>query len=149
MQHPNPSMRQHLQEVFHREKLNCQELSPMELYICRLLAWGMTKKEIAKQLCLSFHTINAHPRNIYEKLNVHKETDLTRWYIFKEYGIADNPFKKVITVVMLFLCIVALVEHNNPVRVLRARSAPTARTVRFSKPLRSRRSKNDYQYKTA
>ena len=45
-------------------------LTPREQEILRLLVDGLTKKEIADTLFLSFHTIDNHLRNIYTKLHV-------------------------------------------------------------------------------
>ena len=45
-------------------------LSPREKEILRLLVDGLTKKEIADKLFLSFHTIDNHLRNMYGKLQV-------------------------------------------------------------------------------
>lgn len=45
-------------------------LSPREKEILRFLVDGLTKKEIADKIFLSFHTIDNHVRNIYGKLRV-------------------------------------------------------------------------------
>ncbi len=45
-------------------------LSDRELEILRLMVSGRTKKQIADQLFLSYHTIDSHARNIYAKLQV-------------------------------------------------------------------------------
>ena len=45
-------------------------LTPREHEILKLLVDGLTKKEIADKLFLSFHTIDNHLRNIYTKLRV-------------------------------------------------------------------------------
>jgi DNA-binding NarL/FixJ family response regulator len=45
-------------------------LTPREREILRLLVDGLTKKEIADKIFLSFHTIDNHLRNIYTKLHV-------------------------------------------------------------------------------
>ena len=45
-------------------------LSDREMEILRLMVSGHTKKQIADQLCLSYHTIDSHTRNIYAKLQV-------------------------------------------------------------------------------
>ena len=45
-------------------------LTPRENEILKLLVEGLTKKEIADKLFLSFHTIDNHLRNIYSKLRV-------------------------------------------------------------------------------
>jgi DNA-binding NarL/FixJ family response regulator len=46
-------------------------LTDREKEILKLLVNGLSKKEIAAQLFLSFHTIDTHLRHIYEKLEVH------------------------------------------------------------------------------
>lgn len=46
------------------------DLTPREREILKLLVDGLTKKEIADKLFLSFHTIDNHLRNIYTKLRV-------------------------------------------------------------------------------
>jgi DNA-binding NarL/FixJ family response regulator len=45
-------------------------LSDREREILRLMVGGRTKKQIADQLFLSYHTIDSHARNIYAKLQV-------------------------------------------------------------------------------
>lgn len=45
-------------------------LTPREHEILKFLVDGLTKKEIAEKLFLSFHTIDNHLRNIYTKLRV-------------------------------------------------------------------------------
>jgi DNA-binding NarL/FixJ family response regulator len=46
-------------------------LTPREKEILKLLIEGFSKKQIAGKLFLSFHTVDTHLRNIYEKLEVH------------------------------------------------------------------------------
>ena len=46
-------------------------LTPRELQILEALVKGYTKKEIAVQLDVSFHTVDFHQRSIYQKLHVH------------------------------------------------------------------------------
>jgi len=45
-------------------------LTVREKEILNLLVRGMSKKQIAEELFVSFHTINTHIKNIYEKLQV-------------------------------------------------------------------------------
>ena len=45
-------------------------LSDREREVLELMTQGLIKKEIADRLGLSFHTVNAHLRNIYTKLHV-------------------------------------------------------------------------------
>lgn len=46
-------------------------LSPREREILQHLVDGMTMKQIAGRLGVSYHTVTTHVRNIYEKLHVH------------------------------------------------------------------------------
>ncbi|MCS6990687.1 MAG: response regulator transcription factor [Chitinophagales bacterium] len=46
-------------------------LTKRECEILELLAKGQTYKEVAERLHISYNTVNAHVRNIYEKLQVH------------------------------------------------------------------------------
>lgn len=49
-------------------------LSPREKEILEAMVQGKTKKEIAAALDLSFHTVDTHLRNIYQKLQVNTRT---------------------------------------------------------------------------
>jgi DNA-binding CsgD family transcriptional regulator len=114
-------------------------LSPSEMKVARFVAWGYVKKEIAECLHRSELTVQTQLKSIYRKLEIHKETDLTRWVIFYEYGIADNPFKKIVTILFLVLSISSIVyESSSMMRVLRA--APMRNVAMAAKPVRSRRS---------
>jgi DNA-binding NarL/FixJ family response regulator len=46
-------------------------LTQREREILKLMVDGLTKKQIAAQLILSYHTIDTHIKNIYAKLEVH------------------------------------------------------------------------------
>jgi len=115
-------------------------LSAREKTIAKLLAWGYTQKEIANKLFVSPLTISTHLRNIYRKLTIHKETDLCRYWIFYEYGIADNPLKKVIAVFFLALTTTMIFSQNNAVRVFR--TAPARQATRTVRSARARRYEN-------
>ena len=49
-------------------------LTPREREILEALVRGLTKKEIAAQLDVSFHTVDFHQRSIYQKLHVNTRT---------------------------------------------------------------------------
>jgi len=52
------------------------QLTISEIEIVRLIAGGMTTKEIAKKKCISFHTVNTHRKNIFRKLGVSNASEL-------------------------------------------------------------------------
>jgi predicted ATPase/DNA-binding CsgD family transcriptional regulator len=56
-------------------------LTAREVDVLRLLAQGMTIPQIAKRLILSSHTVNAHVRSIYTKLEVNSRSGVTRYAI--------------------------------------------------------------------
>ncbi len=49
-------------------------LTAREGEVLELMVRGLIKKEIADRLSLSYHTIDSHLRNIYQKLHVHART---------------------------------------------------------------------------
>lgn len=52
-------------------KSNGYGLSEREKEILKLLIEGLSKKQIAEKIFLSYHTVDSHIRNIYVKLEVH------------------------------------------------------------------------------
>ncbi len=56
------------------------QLSPREKEILDLLARGYLYKEIAEKLKISVPTVNAHVRNMYEKLHVHSRSQAVAKY---------------------------------------------------------------------
>ena len=57
------------------------ELTAREVEVLRLLAQGMTNPQIAKRLILSSHTVHAHVRSIYTRLDVNSRSSVTRYAI--------------------------------------------------------------------
>lgn len=60
-------------------------LSDRELQVFRLIAGGMTVREIADKLFLSVKTIETHREHIKEKLNLRSSSELLRYAV--QYGI--------------------------------------------------------------
>lgn len=52
-----------------------EPLSPRELEILRLIALGLSNREIAERLCLALDTIKGHNRILFEKLRVQRRTE--------------------------------------------------------------------------
>jgi DNA-binding NarL/FixJ family response regulator len=61
-------------------------LTERELEVLRLIAGGLSNKEIAQQLCITVRTANFHVGNILHKLDVASRVEAAVWA--KEQGIA-------------------------------------------------------------
>ena len=57
------------------------DLGEREREVLQLLAEGMTSKEIADSLCISVKTVEAHRRNITDKLKIHGVAELTKYAV--------------------------------------------------------------------
>jgi LuxR family transcriptional regulator, maltose regulon positive regulatory protein len=60
----------HALSASHRRGQDWADLTDRELSVLRLLAQGLSQREIAKELFLSFHTIHSHTKSIYIRLDV-------------------------------------------------------------------------------
>ncbi|MCK6622037.1 MAG: response regulator transcription factor [Calditrichaceae bacterium] len=65
------------------------ELTSRELDIVRLIALGENPKEIANRLSISRKTVDAHKRNLMEKLSLRSDAELTR-YALREGIIRED-----------------------------------------------------------
>jgi DNA-binding NarL/FixJ family response regulator len=65
----NPGIAQKVLDFFQPKKIE-NPLTDRETQVLTLLAEGLSYKMIADRLALSFHTVNTHAKNIYEKLHV-------------------------------------------------------------------------------
>jgi DNA-binding NarL/FixJ family response regulator len=59
---------------------NEYKLSNREVEVVQLIKDGYSSKAIANHLDVSFHTIESHRKNIYNKLNIRKVTELLKVY---------------------------------------------------------------------
>ncbi len=66
-------------------------LSTREIEILQYVAQGMTTKEIAEKLCLSFHTVMTHRKNMMNKLGTGNTAGLII-YAVRENLISPNKF---------------------------------------------------------
>jgi DNA-binding NarL/FixJ family response regulator len=75
----NPAIAQKVLEFFLPKKIK-NPLSERETEVLFLLAEGLSYKMIADKLGLSFHTINTHAKNIYQKLHVASSGEAIAYY---------------------------------------------------------------------
>ncbi|MEE3918408.1 helix-turn-helix transcriptional regulator [Micromonospora sp. BRA006-A] len=54
--------------------------------MAELLAVGRTKQEAARDLFVSFHTVDTHLRSIYAKLGVHNRVELALVWESRDEG---------------------------------------------------------------
>ena len=62
-------------------------LTDRETEILRLVAKGLTSRQIADRLRISHRTVQNHTQSVLSKLQLHNRVELTRWAI--EQGLAD------------------------------------------------------------
>ncbi|MFA6922622.1 MAG: response regulator transcription factor [Bacteroidales bacterium] len=63
-------------------------LTNKEIEIIKLLAQGLTTKDIAQKIFISIHTVNTHRKNILNKLNINNTSELIMYAVRK--GIIDT-----------------------------------------------------------
>lgn len=63
-----------------------EPLSEREADVLRLLAQGLTNKDIAQTLIISVRTVEAHLRGVYGKLGVRSRTEAALWAVKHGYG---------------------------------------------------------------
>jgi DNA-binding CsgD family transcriptional regulator len=67
-----------------RPEAGWESLTHSELAVVRLVAEGMTNRQVARQLYVSPHTVNAHLRHAFSKLDINSRVELARLAI--EHG---------------------------------------------------------------
>ena len=72
---------------FNRERC-VWELTKTETEILKLIAMGLTTKEIAERRFSSFHTVNTHRKNIFRKLGVNNAHEATKLAL--RAGVVDS-----------------------------------------------------------
>lgn len=66
-------------EAAHAASDTPAELSAREKEVIRLVATGLTNREIAEQLCISINTVITHRKNITGKLDIRSVSGLSRY----------------------------------------------------------------------
>jgi DNA-binding CsgD family transcriptional regulator len=62
----------------HRPGRGWAAMTDSELAVARLVAQGLTNREVAERLFVSQHTVSGHLRHVFAKLDVNSRVDLTR-----------------------------------------------------------------------
>jgi DNA-binding NarL/FixJ family response regulator len=70
------------------ESTTTSGLTPSEIEITKLIANGLTTKQIAAKKHISFHTVMSHRKNIFRKLNINNTSELIMYAI--KTGLIDN-----------------------------------------------------------
>jgi DNA-binding NarL/FixJ family response regulator len=65
-------------------------LTEREGEVLRLIAWGLSHKEIAKQLDISVKTVEYHKANATNKLGLHTRTDILRYALALDWLQEDG-----------------------------------------------------------
>jgi two-component system NarL family response regulator len=63
------------------QQLPAPVLTPRELEVLKLVATGMTNKDVADQLFISENTVKNHVRNILEKLHLHSRMEAVMYAV--------------------------------------------------------------------
>jgi DNA-binding CsgD family transcriptional regulator len=61
-------------------------MTASELTVARLVAEGLTNREVADRLFVSPHTVNSHLRHIFTKLGINSRVELAR--LARDYEMA-------------------------------------------------------------
>jgi two-component system NarL family response regulator len=64
-----------------REQLPAPVLTPRELEVLKLVARGMSNKDVADELFISENTVKNHVRNILEKLHLHSRMEAVMYAV--------------------------------------------------------------------
>jgi DNA-binding CsgD family transcriptional regulator len=68
------------------EAVGWAAMTTSELAVARLVAEGLTNREVAEQLFVSPHTVNSHLRHVFSKLGINSRVELAR--LARDYEMA-------------------------------------------------------------
>jgi DNA-binding CsgD family transcriptional regulator len=61
-------------------------MTASELAVARLVAEGLTNRDVAERLFVSIHTVNSHLRHVFAKLDINSRVELAR--LARDYEMA-------------------------------------------------------------
>ncbi|NUT54620.1 MAG: helix-turn-helix transcriptional regulator [Thermoleophilia bacterium] len=70
----------------HEERVGLRALTPRELEVLEMIAFGMSNAEAARRLHLSVHAIKFHLAAIYRRLGVNNRTEAAVAYLHSMNG---------------------------------------------------------------
>lgn len=130
------------------------ELTRRELQVAELIAWGANRKEVPDMLqqryggeLITINTVNNIVANIYAKLSLNSETQLSAWYFTNHLGVDSSlsplrDLKRTLySIVFLLILLPQIFDIDQAVRPQRTRVPE--RTERAEKTGRSRRGRED------
>lgn len=128
-------------------------LTRRERQITELIAWGANRKEIPDILrklyggsLVSIHTVNNIIANIYAKLSLNSETELSAWYFCECHGVDSSlsPLKQIRnTIYAVIFLIILLPQLTSIDQAVRPRGTRTTRVERVMRTSRARRCRKD------
>ncbi|GAA5527991.1 response regulator transcription factor [Herpetosiphon gulosus] len=77
----DPALIAKLNQLGDSDTVKLADLTDRELEVLKLVAEGLTNRQIAAQLVISVKTVQSHRTNIMEKLDLHDRTDLVKYAI--------------------------------------------------------------------
>jgi DNA-binding CsgD family transcriptional regulator len=125
-----------------------QTLSPREMEMVELTAFGLAQKEIADRLRLSAHTVDVTLRKAKEKLHLQKSTELSAWYFISKYNLKiDLPQVKRAMISLSFLSLItfSLFTSFKPERAMRSLRTTRASNTRTLSRTRRGDTGTDYE----
>lgn len=109
-----------------------EALTRRETEVAELIAWGLSKKDVANHLFLSQRTVENHARNIYQKTGCGKVNELSAWWFCTRFNISFelSPLRrKVIAGIILLMLLPQIAFHPGDILI----RPPAARTARNSR----------------
>ncbi len=117
-----------------------QVLTKQEQRISEMIAWGAAKKDVARLLYISEHTVDKHVRNIYEKTGCSKINELSAWWFCTHFNISFSLSPLVTKIVSIALLIIfSYGEIKETSQITQPRLRTRARTERVVTRSRSPR----------
>lgn len=115
-------------------------LTRQEERISEMIAWGAAKKDVARLLFISEHTVDKHVRNIYEKTGCSKINELSAWWFCTHFKISFSLSPLVTKIVSIALLVLfSYGEIKETSQITQPRTRTRARTERVVSRPRSQR----------